>query len=152
MNPVQFWNSSYLRLWTHKDVLGKLENSLTGLNPSKMIQVSIDRPSGNVKFLESVQFKRERRTSLSNWYWCLSTTRNAWSISNWCCLISMEYSQHFESSMANITWQPSPKWLLYLCYIQVQHHSFIISVLQDGLKVKTLRKKQSHFGSMWLKL
>ena len=35
--------------------------------------------------------------------------------------------------------------------LQVEHHSLIISVLQDGLKVKGLGKEQSHYGSMWLK-
>ena len=49
-----FWNSSYLGPGTHKDVLEKFENSLTGLNPSKMIQVSMDGPIVNLKFLESL--------------------------------------------------------------------------------------------------
>ena len=34
---VRFWNSSYLGHGTHKDVMDNLENSLTGLNPSKII-------------------------------------------------------------------------------------------------------------------
>ena len=34
---VRFWNSSYLGHGTHKDVIDNLENSLTGLNPSKII-------------------------------------------------------------------------------------------------------------------
>ena len=42
-----------------KDVLKKFENSLTGLNPSKMIQVSVDGPSVNLKFLESLCNLRE---------------------------------------------------------------------------------------------
>ena len=37
----------------------KFENFLTGLNPSKMIQVSMDRPSVNLKFLESLCNLRE---------------------------------------------------------------------------------------------
>ena len=45
LSRVRFWNSSYLGHGTHKDVLKKFENSLTGLNPSKMIQVSMDGPS-----------------------------------------------------------------------------------------------------------
>ena len=36
MVKVWFWNSSYLDQRTHKDVLEKFENSLAGLNPSKM--------------------------------------------------------------------------------------------------------------------
>ena len=40
---VWFWNSSYLGHRTHKDTLEKFENSITGLNPSKMIpMVSMD--------------------------------------------------------------------------------------------------------------
>ena len=35
--------------------------------------------------------------------------------------------------------------------LQAQLHSLIISVLQDGLKIKGLWKEQNH-GSMWLKL
>ena len=34
--------------------------------------------------------------------------------------------------------------------LQVQHHSLIISVIQDRVKVKGLQKEQSHYGSMWL--
>ena len=56
---VRFWNSSYLGQGTHKDVLEKSENSPTGLNPSKMIQVSMDGPSFNLKFLESLCNLRE---------------------------------------------------------------------------------------------
>ena len=51
---VQFWNSSYLGHRIHKDVLEKFKNSLAGLNPSKMIQVSMDGPSVSLKFLESL--------------------------------------------------------------------------------------------------
>ena len=40
---VPFWNSSYIGHGTHKDVLKKFEDSLTGLNPSKMIQISMDQ-------------------------------------------------------------------------------------------------------------
>ena len=50
---VWFWNFLYLGHRTHKDVLEKFENSLAGLNPSKIIQVSMDGPSVNLKFLES---------------------------------------------------------------------------------------------------
>ena len=51
---VWFWKSSYLDHGTHQDVLEKFENSLTGLNPSEVIQVSMDGPSANLKFLESL--------------------------------------------------------------------------------------------------
>ena len=47
---VRFWNSSYLGHRTHKDVLEKFENSLTGLNPPKMTRVSMDGPIVNLKF------------------------------------------------------------------------------------------------------
>ena len=40
---VPFWNSSYIGHGTHKDVLEKFEDSLTGLNPSKMIQIFMDQ-------------------------------------------------------------------------------------------------------------
>ena len=40
---VPFWNSSYIGHGTHKDVLEKFEDSLAGLNPSKMIQISMDQ-------------------------------------------------------------------------------------------------------------
>ena len=56
---VRFWNSSYLGHGTHKDVLEKFENSLTGFNPSKMIQVFMDGLSVNLKFLESLCNLRE---------------------------------------------------------------------------------------------
>ena len=39
----------------------KFENSLTGLNPSKMIHVSMDRSSVNLKFLESLCNLRESK-------------------------------------------------------------------------------------------
>ena len=39
---VRFGNSSYYGHGTHEDVLRKFENSLAGLNPSKMIQISMD--------------------------------------------------------------------------------------------------------------
>ena len=51
---IRFCNSSYLGHGTHKDVLEKFENSLAGLNPSKMIQVFMEEPSVNLKFLESL--------------------------------------------------------------------------------------------------
>ena len=51
---VWFWNSTYLSHGTHKDVSEKFENSLTGLNLSKMIQASMDGASVNIKFLESL--------------------------------------------------------------------------------------------------
>ena len=56
---VWFWNSSYLGHRTHKDVLEKLETSLTGLNPSKIIRISMDGPSVNLKFLEPLCNLRE---------------------------------------------------------------------------------------------
>ena len=56
-----FWNSSYLGPGIHKDVLEKFESSLTGLNPSKMIQVSMDGPSINLKFLEYLCNLRESK-------------------------------------------------------------------------------------------
>ena len=58
---VRFWNSSYLGLGTQKDVLEKFENSLTDLNPSKMIQVSMDGPSFNLKFVECLSNLRESK-------------------------------------------------------------------------------------------
>ena len=75
---VRFWSSSHLGHGTHKDVLEKFENTLTGLNPSKMIQVSMDRPVVNLKFLESLCNLRESKglPGLID-YWCLSTAHNA---------------------------------------------------------------------------
>ena len=46
------WYSSYLGHRTQKDVLEKFENSLTGLNPSKMIQVFMDEQSVDLKLLQ----------------------------------------------------------------------------------------------------
>ena len=58
---VWFWSFSCLGYITHKDVLEKVENSLTGLDPSKMIQVSMDEPSVNYKFLELLCNLRESK-------------------------------------------------------------------------------------------
>ena len=99
---VQFWNSSYLGHGTHKDVLEKFENSVTGLNPSKMIKVSMDRPSTNLKFLESLCNLRESEglPGLIDIGVCqLHALHRAFQTG---AVKSMEYSQNLESSMANI--------------------------------------------------
>ena len=49
---VRFWNSVYFGHGTHVDLLKNFPDGLEGFDSSKMIQVSMDSPSVNLKFLE----------------------------------------------------------------------------------------------------
>ena len=158
---VRFWNSSYLGQGTHKDVLEKSENSPTGLNPSKMIQVSMDGPSFNLKFLESLCNLRESEgiPGLIDIGVCqlhtmhgafeIGAVKSAWNIYKILKAVRQIFHDRYVIFAVRQIFQ-SEEMIIFP--LQVQHHSLIISVLQDGLKVKVLPKEQSHYGNMCLKL
>ena len=50
MVKVRFWNSSYLGHATHKDLLEGFNSSVSDLDLSKMMQLSMDGPNVNWKF------------------------------------------------------------------------------------------------------
>ena len=56
---VRFWNSVYFGHGTHVDLLKNFTDDLEGFDFSKMIQVSRDGPSVNLKFLEVLKKSRE---------------------------------------------------------------------------------------------
>ena len=147
---VQFWNSSYLGHGTHKDVLKKFENSLTGLNPSKMIQVSMDGASVNLKFLESLGNSRERKGLPG-------------LIDIGICQLHAIHGA-FQTGAVKSTWNVHKilKAVWQMFYSPVRKDDYISVTgsasfpdhfcVKDGLKVKRLRKEQSHYRNMWLKL
>ena len=53
MVKVRFWNSSYLGHTTHKDLLEGCNSSVSDLDLSKMIQLSMDGPN-NWKFAQTL--------------------------------------------------------------------------------------------------
>ena len=57
---VRYWNSCFLGHTTHLDLLQAFEDGLAGVDLIKMIQVSMNGPNTNLKFLEVLKKKRER--------------------------------------------------------------------------------------------
>ena len=55
---VQFWDSQYLGHSTHLDLVTKFDSSLGSLSAEKILQISMDGPSVNVKFLKVVSDNR----------------------------------------------------------------------------------------------
>ena len=55
---VRYWQSSYLGCSLHTNLLEHFNKSIETLDPSKMIQVSLDRPSVNLKFYKELTNKR----------------------------------------------------------------------------------------------
>ena len=51
---VRFWDSSFLGHARHSDLLEHFNKSICTLNLSKMLQVSMDGPSVNIKFTEAL--------------------------------------------------------------------------------------------------
>ena len=60
-NRVQFqyWNSMFFGHGTHGGLLKKIYEGISGLNTSKLIQISMDGPSVNWKFMKAVVANRE---------------------------------------------------------------------------------------------
>lgn len=58
---VRYWETSYLGHSTHTDLLDHFNKSVGTLDPSKMVQVSMDGPSVNHKFYK--KFSDERSDS-----------------------------------------------------------------------------------------
>ena len=57
-HPKQFWSSSYLGHSTHSDLLENFNSCIDGLDPSRMVQVSMDGPSVNWKFYKALNNQR----------------------------------------------------------------------------------------------
>ena len=55
---VRYWETSYLGHSTHTDLLEHFNKSTELLDPSKMIQVSMDGPNVNLKFLKELSSSR----------------------------------------------------------------------------------------------
>ena len=58
---VRFWNSMFFGHSTSADLLKHFADGLSGLDPSKNLQISVDGPNVNLKFLKGVK-KRNRRS------------------------------------------------------------------------------------------
>ena len=56
---VRYWETSYLGHSTHTDLLEHFNKSTESLDPSKMIQVSMDGPNVNLKFLKVLSSSRD---------------------------------------------------------------------------------------------
>ena len=56
---VRYWDSHFLGHTTHQDLLKALEDALKDIDSSKIIQVSMDGPNTNLKFLEEYKKRRE---------------------------------------------------------------------------------------------
>ena len=61
MVEVRFWNSSYLGRATHKDLLEDFNSSVSNLDLSKMIQLLMDRPNINWKFVRTLSKDRTEK-------------------------------------------------------------------------------------------
>ena len=55
---VRYWNSKFLTHTTKKDLLMEFNKSVDIINLSKIIQVSMDGPSVNLKFLQELNTKK----------------------------------------------------------------------------------------------
>ena len=67
---VRFWNLSYLEHATHKDLLEGFNSSVSDLDLSKMIQLLMDGPNINWKFIRTLSKKQDWKWTLRfNWYW-----------------------------------------------------------------------------------
>ena len=51
---VRYWNSMFTGHWTASDLFAKFNGGLKGIDLTKLIQVSVNGPSGNWKFYEKV--------------------------------------------------------------------------------------------------
>ena len=56
---VRYWESKFLGHAAHQDLLTHFNQSLEGINTSKVIQVSMDGPSVNMKFYQELVKYRE---------------------------------------------------------------------------------------------
>ncbi|XP_066910897.1 uncharacterized protein [Clytia hemisphaerica] len=56
---VRYWDCSYLGHSTHADLLEHFSKTTESLDPSKMVQVSMDGPNVNLKFLKTLISSRE---------------------------------------------------------------------------------------------
>ena len=56
---VRFWSSSYLGHSTHFDLLENFNSCIDSLDPSRMVQVSMDGTSVNLKFYKALKNQRE---------------------------------------------------------------------------------------------
>ena len=52
---VRYWNSVFLGHTTHLDLLKSFNEGLEGLDLSKLVQVSMDGPNTNLKFLQELR-------------------------------------------------------------------------------------------------
>ena len=55
---VRFWSLSYLGHSTHSDLLGNFNSCIDGVDPSRMVQVSMDGPSVNWKSYKALNNQR----------------------------------------------------------------------------------------------
>ena len=55
---VRYWHFSYLSHSTHTNLLEHFNKSIATLDPSEMIQVSMDWPSVNLKFYKELTNER----------------------------------------------------------------------------------------------
>lgn len=56
---VRYWDSMFFGHGTHKDIFNNFNNGLTGVDMSKLTQVSMDGPAVNWKFMKEVNLYRE---------------------------------------------------------------------------------------------
>ena len=56
---VRFWNSIFFGHSTATDLVRNFNKGLTGVDPSKNLQISMDGLSVNLKFLENIRKERE---------------------------------------------------------------------------------------------
>ena len=56
---VRYWNSMFLGHSTAADLIKNFNDGLTGIDPSKNLQISMDGPNVNIKFLEMIKKERE---------------------------------------------------------------------------------------------
>ena len=136
---------------THKDVLEKFENSLTDLNPPKMIQISMDGPSFNLKFLESLcnLRKNEGLPGLIHIAVCeLHTIHGAFETG----AVKSAWNIHKTLKAVKQIFHDSP--VRRDDYISVtgstsSYHHFCATRWVEN---KGLQKEQSPYENMWLKL
>ena len=57
---VRYWDSMFFGHGTHADLLKNFYEGVSGLSMSKLVQISMDGPSVNWKFMKAVVAKREQ--------------------------------------------------------------------------------------------
>ena len=134
---VRYWDSSYMEYCTSHDLTNHFNVSITDLNHSKILQVSMDVPSVNSNFHSCSKQSWRARTTQAYWHWQLFPTHN---------------HDAFKTGVESTDWEIKKTFTILLpeevtisVSLKALYSHFHFSQ-PDGLRSKRWRKDWSVFG------